>query len=255
MSTADRSRGSARTSLGFGLGLRRPHYAQIIETRPEVGWFEIISENLMTMSGRALKWLDRVRADYPIAMHGVELSIGSTDPLDEHHLTELRRLQQRVEPVWISDHLCWTGVNGRNLSDLLPLPYTGPALAHVVERVRRVQDYLGCQILLENVSSYVSYSSSEMTEWDFLAEVAQRGDCLILLDVNNIYVSGMNHGFDPLAYLDALPSTRVGQIHLAGHSARPDGLMACWSTRTGRRCRVECADNPFQAKVLPMPSE
>jgi uncharacterized protein (UPF0276 family) len=212
-------------SVGFGLGLRPAHYTQVVESRPRLGWFEILSENFMVPGGRPLHWLDRIRSDYPIAMHGVSLSIGSTDPLDQQHLATLQRLQRRVQPVWISDHLCWTGVGGRNLHDLLPLPYNEAVLAHVVERVRRVQDRLGCRILLENVSSYVSYPSSRLTEWEFLAEVAQRADCLILLDVNNIYVSSVNHEFDPLVYLDAMPRARVRQIHLAGHQRRPDGLI------------------------------
>ena len=214
-----------RNSLGFGLGLRPPHYTQIVESRPDVGWFEILSENFLVPGGRPLHWLDRIRADYPIAMHGVSLSIGSTDPLDQQHLAGLQRLQRRVQPVWISDHLCWTGVGGGNLHDLLPLPYNEAVLAHVVERVRRVQDRLGSRILLENVSSYVSYPSSQLTEWEFLVEVAQRADCLILLDVNNIYVSSVNHGFDPTGYLDAIPPARVQQIHLAGHQKRDDGLI------------------------------
>jgi uncharacterized protein (UPF0276 family) len=193
--------------------------------RPEVEWFEILSENYMVPGGRPLHWLDRIRADYPIAMHGVSLSIGSTDPLDENHLVELQRLQQRVQPAWISDHLCWTGVGGGNLHDLLPLPYSEATLAHVVERVARVQDRLGCRILLENVSSYVSYPSSQLTEWEFLVEVAQRADCLILLDVNNIYVSSVNHEFDPLVYLNAIPVARVQQIHLAGHENRGDLIV------------------------------
>lgn len=214
-----------RNSLGFGLGLRPPHYTQIVESRPQVGWFEITSENFMVPGGQPLHWLDRIRSDYPIAMHGVSLSIGSTDPLDLQHLSSLQRLQRRVQPAWISDHLCWTGVAGRNLHDLLPLPYSEAVLAHVVERVRRVQDRLGSRILLENVSSYVSYPSSQLTEWEFLAEVAQRADCQILLDVNNIYVSSVNHGFEPTEYLNAIPPGRVQQIHLAGHQTRPDGLI------------------------------
>jgi hypothetical protein len=214
-----------RNSLGFGLGLRPPHFSQIVETRPEVGWFEITSENFMVPGGRPLHWLDRIRSDYPIAMHGVSLSIGSTDPLDENHLAELQRLQRRVQPVWISDHLCWTGVAGSNLHDLLPLPYNEAILPYVVERIGRVQDRLGTQILLENVSSYVGFASSHLTECEFLAEVAQRADCLILLDVNNVYVNSVNHKFDPAAYLDAIPAARVRQIHLAGHQKRGDGLI------------------------------
>jgi uncharacterized protein len=214
-----------RNSLGFGLGLRPPHYTQIAESRPQVGWFEIISENFMVPGGQPLHWLDRIRSDYPIAMHGVSLSIGTTDPLDQQHLAAVQRLQRRVQPAWISDHLCWTGVGGTNLHDLLPLPYSEAVLAHVVERVRRVQDRLGSRILLENVSSYVSYPSSQLTEWEFLAEVAQRADCLILLDVNNIYVSSVNHGFEPTEYLNAIPPARVQQIHLAGHQVRPDRLI------------------------------
>ena len=215
----------ATRSLGFGLGLRAPHYSQIVESRPQVSWFEILSENFMVPGGRPLHWLDRICADYPIAMHGVSLSIGSTDPLDEHHLAALQRLQRRVQPAWISDHLCWTGVAGGNLHDLLPLPYHEAVLPHVVERVGRVQDRLGSRILLENASTYVSYESSQLTEWDFLAEVARRADCLILLDVNNVYVNSVNHEFDPLVYLDAIPVARVQQIHLAGHERRDDGLI------------------------------
>jgi len=214
-----------RESLGFGLGLRPPHYSQVADTRPHVGWFEIISENFMVAGGRPLHWLDRIRADYPIALHGVSLSIGSADTLDEQHLAALQRLARRVQPVWISDHLCWTGVAGHNLHDLLPLPYSEAVLAHVVERVCRVQDRLGCRILLENVSTYAGYTSSQLAEWEFVAEVAQRADCLILLDVNNVYVNSVNHGFDPLAYLEAIPVARVRQIHLAGHQRRPDGLI------------------------------
>jgi len=214
-----------RASLGFGLGLRPVHYTQISEARPKLGWLEILSENYLIPGGRPLDWLDRLRADYPMAMHGVSLSIGSTDPLDEDHLRELKRLQRRIEPVWISDHLCWTGVSGGNLHDLLPLPYTPAALAHVAERVMRVQDFLGSRILLENVSSYVSYPFSELTEWEFLVQVAQRADCLILLDVNNVYVSSVNHEFDPRVYLDAVPVDRVRQIHLAGHEDRGDLIV------------------------------
>jgi len=204
--------------LGFGLGLRTAHYDEILATRPEVDWFELLSENYMVAGGKPLQYLDRIRADYPVVMHGVSLSIGSTDPLDQEYLAALKALAHRVEPHWISDHLCWTGVGGHNSHDLLPLPYSESALEHVVARVLAVQDYLGCRILLENVSSYVSWRGSDLTEWEFLAEIARRADCLILLDVNNIYVSAYNHGFDAERYLAGVPPERVRQIHLAGHS-------------------------------------
>ena len=203
--------------LGFGLGLRTQHYEAIRAERPAIDWFEIISENYLVPGGRPLDYLDRIRADYPMAMHGVSLSIGSDDPLDRDYLRRIAALAKRVEPAWISDHLCWTGVGGRNMHDLLPLPYDEATLDHVVERIGQVQDALGRRLVLENVSSYVTYRRSTMPEWDFLAAVARRADCLILLDVNNIYVSAFNHDFDPLAYLDAIPAERVQQIHLAGH--------------------------------------
>ena len=168
--------------------------------------------------GKPLHYLERIRRRFPLVMHGVSLSIGSTDPVDLDYLAQVRALAARIEPHWISDHLCWTGIEGRNLHDLLPLPYTEEALASVVERVGQVQDALGRQILLENVSSYLTYRASDMSEWEFLREVAERADCAILLDINNIYVSSVNHGFDPLTYLQAMPSERVRQFHLAGHS-------------------------------------
>jgi uncharacterized protein (UPF0276 family) len=203
--------------LGFGLGLRTVHYEAILAERPAVDWFEIISENYLVPGGRPLDYLDRIRADYPMAMHGVSLSIGGDDPLDRDYLRRIAALAKRVEPAWISDHLCWTGVNGRNMHDLLPLPYDEATLDHVVSRIGQVQDALGRRLVMENVSSYVTYRQSTMPEWLFLSEVATRADCLILLDVNNIYVSAFNHDFDPLAYLDAIPAERVQQIHLAGH--------------------------------------
>lgn len=204
--------------LGCGVGLRTKHYPFLLEHWPECDWFEIISENYMVDGGRPLWVLDRVRERYPVVMHGVSLSIGSTDPLDDAYLARLRELAERVEPEWISDHLCWTGVGGRNAHDLLPLPYTEEALAHVVERVLRVEDALGRPFVLENVSSYVAFRDSTMPEWEFLAEIARRADCRILLDVNNVYVSAFNHRFDPRAYLAAIPVDRVVQFHVAGHT-------------------------------------
>jgi hypothetical protein len=203
--------------LGYGLGLRVDHYEALLEQPGNVEWLEIVSENYMVPGGRPLAWLERFRQRFPLVMHGVSLSIGSTDPLDDGYLARLSALAHRVEPAWISDHLCWTGVQGVNLHDLMPLPYTEEALAHVVERVSRVQDVLGRRILLENVSSYISFADAQLTEWQFLAAVAERADCLILLDINNIHVSAHNHGFSPLAYLDGIPAARVQQFHLAGH--------------------------------------
>jgi uncharacterized protein (UPF0276 family) len=212
-------------SLGFGLGLRVTHYEAILATHPAVDWFEALTENYLVPGGRPLHYLTRIRECYPLALHGVSLSIGSSAPLDREYLRQLKALAQRIEPAWISDHLCWTGVAGRNTHDLLPLPYTEEALAGVVERVRTVQDFLGRRILLENVSSYVAFRDSQLTEWEFLSEIATRADCLILLDVNNIYVSAVNHEFDPLEYLNAIPAERVQQIHLAGHEDHGDYLV------------------------------
>jgi uncharacterized protein len=206
-----------KTLQGFGLGLRVEHYRDFVETRPAVDWLEIISENYMVPGGKPLHYLDTIRRDYPMVMHGVSLSIGSTDPLNLRYLAELKTLADRVQPAWISDHLCWTGVDHRNLHDLLPMPYTEAALRHLSARIEQVQDVLGRQILLENVSSYVSFAQDEIPEWEFVAELAQRADCLLLLDVNNVYVSAVNHGFDPHRYIDAMPKARVRQIHLAGH--------------------------------------
>jgi uncharacterized protein (UPF0276 family) len=205
-------------NLGIGLGLRTVHYAHILEAEPEVAWFEVLSENYMQTRGRPLEFLDAIAARYPTAMHGVSLSIGSTDTLDRDYLTELRALRDRIGARWVSDHLCFTGVAGRNTHDLLPLPYTREALAHVVDRVKAVQDFLGAPLALENPSSYVEYAGSTMPEWAFLAEVAERADCALLLDVNNVYVSAYNHGFDTREYLDAVPWDRVVQLHVSGHT-------------------------------------
>jgi uncharacterized protein (UPF0276 family) len=203
--------------LGFGLGLRTPHYQEILEQLPAVGWFEALTENYLVPGGKPLYYLDRVCAHYPVVLHGVSLSIGSTDALDQQYLAQLKALASRVEPAWISDHLCWTGLNGRTLHDLLPLPYTEEAVHHVSERIMQVQEFLGRHLLIENVSSYVTYTDSQMSEWEFLSAVVERADCLILLDVNNIYVSAFNHDFDARVYLQGIPAERVQQIHLAGH--------------------------------------
>lgn len=214
-----------RPYLGFGLGLRTTHYEAVLSDRPSVDWFEILSENYLVPGGKPLYYLDRVRAHYPMAMHGVSLSIGSTDPLDWNYLKQLKDLAKRIEPEWISDHLCWTGVNGKNTHDLLPLPYTEESINYVAARIRQVQDYLGCQILMENVSSYVTYKQSMMSEWDFLCAVVEHADCLILFDINNAYVSAFNHHFDPRNYIDAIPIERVQQFHLAGHSNYGDHIV------------------------------
>lgn len=202
---------------GFGLGLRPDHYADILATRPAVDWFEALTENYLVPGGKPLSWLTRVREHYPLVLHGVSLSIGSTAPLDRDYLQAVKALAARIEPEWISDHLCWTGAHGLNLHDLLPLPYTEEAVAHVAARVREVQDVLGRQILLENVSSYAEFAHAPLTEWQFLSAVAEAADCLILLDINNIYVGARNHGYDPLDYLGGVPAARIRQHHLAGH--------------------------------------
>ena len=203
---------------GFGLGLRPQHYERILAGDCAVDWFEILSENYLVPGGRPLYYLDRIAERFPLAMHGVSLSIGSSDPLNRSYLRDLARLARRVQPRLISDHLCWTGVDGLNLHDLMPLPQTDEAVHHVARRIGQVQDALGRQFVIENVSSYVDFRQSAMPEWEFLSEVARRADCGILLDVNNIYVSAMNHGFSPHDYLAGLPVNRIGQMHLAGHS-------------------------------------
>ena len=212
-------------ALGFGVGLRRPHYGEILERRPPLDWFEAISENFMVAGGRPLEVLDAVRGHYPLALHGVSLSIGSSDPLNRNYLRELALLARRIEPAWISDHLCWTGVGGRNLHDLLPLPHTEEALHHTARRIREVQDFLGRRLLIENVSSYMTYAHPQLTEWEFLAAVADEADCAILLDINNIFVNAFNHRFDARRYIDAMPAARVAQFHLAGHADHGSYLL------------------------------
>ena len=214
-----------RPSPGFGLGLRSAHYSGFLTERQPLDWLEIISENYMVPGGKPLQMLDAIRADYPMVMHGVSLSIGAVAGPDRDYLRRLRALADRVQPLWVSDHLCWTGVHGRQMHDLLPLPYTEEALTVVARNVARVQEALGRRLVLENVSSYIEYKDSTMSEAEFLAELCRRSDCLLLVDLNNIHVSAVNHGFDALDYLDALPRDRVQQFHLAGHSDHGDHLV------------------------------
>lgn len=199
-----------------GIGLRGPHYKNVLESLPEVGWLEVHSENYFSAGGRHLYFLEQLRPHYPLSLHGVGLSIGSVDPLSETHLGKLKMLIERFEPALVSEHICWGSAGGRNLNDLLPLPYTEEALRHMVERVSRVQDYLGRRILVENVSSYLEFKISAIPEWEFVSQLAQRADCGILLDINNIYVNACNHGFAAEQYLDAIPGHLVQEIHLAG---------------------------------------
>ncbi|HEX4300417.1 MAG TPA: DUF692 domain-containing protein [Gammaproteobacteria bacterium] len=203
-----------------GIGLRAPHVGELLERRPLVSWLEVHSENYFAPGGRAVAELDEVRRHYPLSLHGVGLSLGSMDPLDEEHLRKLSQAVARFEPMLVSEHLCWTSVGGSHLHDLLPLPYTEEALDHVAARIAMVQERLGRRMLIENVSSYLEFEHSAMPEWEFLREVATRSGCGILLDVNNIYVSAVNHGFDAHAYVDEIPAREVGEIHLAGHTRR-----------------------------------
>jgi uncharacterized protein len=211
--------------LGFGLGLRPPHYQDVTDGDPRVDWWEVISENFLVEGGNPRRVLRAVRERWPVVLHGVSLSIGSVDPLDDDYLGRLARLVAEVEPALVSDHLCWSSLGGHAAHDLWPLPYTDEALDHVVGRVARVQDRLGRRILLENPSSYVTFAASAIGEAEFLAEVARRADCGILLDVNNVHVSSTNHGWDPHAYLAAIPAERVGQLHLAGHTDQGSHLL------------------------------
>jgi uncharacterized protein len=207
-----------RPSPGFGLGLRTAHYSAFLADPQPVDWLEIITDNYLVPGGKPLRMLDDIRARYPMAMHGVSMSIGAVAGIDTAYVRQVAALARRIEPLWISDHLCWTGVHGRNLHDLLPLPYTEEALRVVVANVRHAQDLLGRRLVLENVSSYIEYAASAMSEWEFVREVCERADCLLLLDLNNVHVSAVNHGFDAIEYLDRLPLGRVQQLHLAGHA-------------------------------------
>ncbi|QUI68768.1 DUF692 domain-containing protein [Pseudoalteromonas sp. M8] len=204
--------------LGFGLGLRTCYFDAIIDTQPQVDWFEIISENYFVDGGKPWYYLSQIKEHYPIVMHGVSMSIGSTSPLDMNYLAQLKRTIARVEPEWVSDHLCFSSLGEFNSHDLLPLPYTEEALIHLTARINQVQDYLERPMIFENVSSYLNYKQSELAEWAFLSELHQRTGCQLLLDINNVYVSSRNHQFDPITYLNAIPTQAVAQIHLAGHS-------------------------------------
>ncbi len=224
--------------LGFGLGLRAQHYAEILaDNPPNVDWFEVLSENYMIKGGKPLHMLDRVREQFPVVMHGVSMSIASTSPLNMDYLAQLKSLADHVQPRWLSDHLCWTGVHGKNLHDLMPVPYTEEALNHIAGRISQVQDFLGRRIAIENVSSYIEFKESEMTEWEFVAELANRADCWLLLDVNNVFVSGQNHRFSETAFIEAIPVERVVQFHLAGHSE-------------GKSCLIDTHDQPVCDEVF-----
>jgi len=211
--------------LGFGLGLRIPHFEDVLTQNHNVDWFEILSENFMVDGGKPRYYLEQVAEQYPIVMHGVSMSIGSTTPLDMTYLNQLKKLMSDVKPRWISDHLCFTQANGINSHDLLPLPYTEDAINHVADRIKQVQEHIGQQMLIENVSSYLTYKESGMTEWEFYNEVCQRADCHMLLDINNIYVSARNHQFNANDYIDAIDINRVRQIHLAGHTDYGDYVI------------------------------
>ena len=215
----------AMRGTGFGLGLRTQHYADFLARKQPLDWLEIITDNYLIDGGKPLAVIDAIRRDYPVAMHGVAMSIGASQGLDVPYLQRVKALADRIEPLWVSDHLCWTGPGPEQLHDLYPLPYTDESARHVIAQIRRAQDVLGRRLVLENVSSYIRYRHDSASEWQFLAHIAQEADCLLLVDVNNIYVSSVNHGFDPLTYLHALPAHRVQQIHLAGHSDNGDHII------------------------------
>jgi uncharacterized protein (UPF0276 family) len=202
---------------GCGIGLRKEHFDDVLSGRPEVAFFEVVTENFLVDGGRPLAVLEAVRRDYPVALHGVSMSLGSAEPLDRDYLRRLKALVERVSPAVVSDHLCWTSLHGHNSHDLLPMPFTEEAARWTAAKIREVQDFLGRRILVENVSSYLEHAGAELSEADFLRAVVEDADCGVLLDVNNLYVNARNHGLDPLRYLDALPAARVGQVHLAGH--------------------------------------
>ncbi|MEO8309518.1 MAG: DUF692 domain-containing protein [Pseudomonadota bacterium] len=218
-----------------GIGLRAVHHQELLASRPAAAWLEGHSENYFMLGGAQRDIIEALRQDYPLSLHGVGLSLGSTDPLDREHLRKLRDLVRRTEPGFVSEHLSWSSVNGKFLNDLLPMPYTEEALLHMAARVRELQDHLGRQVLIENISSYLRFAGSQLEEWDFLAALAQQADCLLLVDLNNVFVSARNHGFDARRYLQALPAARVRELHLAGHTVNHhngrDILIDTHSTR------------------------
>lgn len=221
---------AARIPANAGIGLRPPHYAELIEHKPAIAWLEVHSENFFADGGKPHEVLEQVRSHYPLSLHGVGLSLGSTDPLNSWHLGKLKGLIDRYQPGLVSEHLSWNSVDKRYLNDLLPLPYTEEALQHIVTRIQQAQDFLGRQILIENLSSYLQFNDSTIPEWEFIREVAQRSGCAILLDINNIYVNAHNHGFDPNEYLKAIPIDVVQEMHLAGHSNEGEYLLDTHST-------------------------
>ena len=211
--------------LGIGIGLRTVHFGHILENHPKIDWFEVLSENFLDTEGRPLHVLDQVAERYPVALHGVSLGIGNTDPLDREYLRKLKGLAKRTRAHWVSDHLCWTGIAGRNVHDLLPMPYTEEALVHTIARVKAVSEILERPLVIENPSSYVEFAASSMPEWEFLARLGEDADCGLLLDVNNVYVSSFNHSFDPRTYVDAIPADRVVQFHVAGHTNKGTHIL------------------------------
>ncbi|MEM7184569.1 MAG: DUF692 domain-containing protein [Spirochaetota bacterium] len=208
-----------------GIGLRSQHFHEILSTKPDVPWFEALTDNYLNQGGPAYRQLLQVREYYPMALHGVALSLGSYDPLDKHYLQELKSLKEAVEPAWVSDHVCWTSYNGLQYQELLPLSFTEEVLQHVAKRIAEVQSFLGEQILVENTSSYFTYKNSTLSEWEFLGALAEEADCLLLLDVNNVYVNSVNHRFDPKIYIQAIDPKRVAQIHLAGFAEQAEGYL------------------------------
>ncbi|MFN0207324.1 MAG: DUF692 domain-containing protein [Planctomycetota bacterium] len=205
-------------NLGFGLGLRTVHYGKILNTWPKVDFFEVVTENFLDTEGRPIDVLLQVAGRYPVILHGVSMSAGSTDPIDKIFLRKIKSLANRINARWISDHVCWSSIDGQHLHDLLPLPYDAPTLRHLIKRVKQIQQFLGAPLVLENPSSYLAFQQSTMTEWEFIAKLAEESNCGLLLDINNVYVSSVNHGFDPNEYIDHIPKGRVAYFHLAGHT-------------------------------------